>query len=100
MNLAIPFLLLFLSNGARIPELRPRTPFKGKSGRTWFVVDSTAGASSTPVRDVFANATGRELVLTFAVVGPVRARMFVAPTPLSQVALSDFQVSTVQAGKL
>ncbi len=99
MNIIVPLLLLFLAKGS---AAKPRVPVKGKvSGRTWFVVDSTAGASRTPVRDVFAAATGNELVITFAVMpGGVRARMFVSPSTLSAVALKDFDVSTIQAGKL
>ena len=96
MNLMLPLLLLLLSK-----QQKARKPFVGKSGRTWFVADSTAGASNTPVRDVFVNASGNELVLTFAVMpGGVRARMFVAPSTLAPIALTDFDVSTFKAAKL
>ncbi len=98
MNLIVPLMMLFLAKSSTV---KPRKPVKGKSGRTWFVVDSTVGASRVPVRDVFAAATGNELVITFAVLsGGVRARIFVSPSSLSAVALSDFDVSTMQAGKL
>lgn len=101
-GLAIPLLMLFLANSQQSqPATAKRTQVKGRSGRSWFVVDSTAGASKTPVRDVFAAATGRELVISFAVLpGGVRARLFVSPSQLSTVALSDFDVSQFQAGKL
>jgi len=103
MNLAIPLLVLMLSHGASkaTPATKARTPFKGKSGRTWFVVDSIAGASKTPIRDVFAEATGNLHVLTFALLpGGIRARMFVSPSTLTAIALSDFDVSPASAGKL
>jgi hypothetical protein len=102
MNLMIPFLMLMLTQGTKSPAStasKPRKSFKGKSGRTWFVVDSTAGASNTPVRDVFAAATGNELVLSFAVLSGIRASLFVAPSKLSQQAIDDFDV-TAKAGKL
>jgi len=103
MNLAIPLLALILANGTQKASAatKARTPIKGaKSGRTWFVVDSVAGASKTPVRDVFAAATGNELVISFAVLGGMRARLYVSPSTLAPVALNDFDVSSVQAGKL
>lgn len=96
MNIMLPLLILLLSK-----QGKPRKPVVGKSGRTWFVSDSTAGASNTPVRDVFVNAEGNELVLTFAVMpGGIRARMFVAPSTLAPIAISDFDVSLLKAAKL
>jgi hypothetical protein len=90
--------MLFLANQAKLPK---RAPFVGKSGRTWFVADSTAGASNTPVRDVFASADGRDHVLTFAVMpGGIRARLFVAPSVLSPIAITDFDVSLMKVAKL
>lgn len=102
MNLALPLLVLMLSHGASraSPSTVPRTPVKGKSGRTWFTVTTTAGASRTPVVDVFANATGAELVISFAVQPGGRSRIFVSPSTLSVVALSDFDVSQFGTGKL
>lgn len=99
MNLAIPLLMLFLANSSK--GSKARKPFQGKSGRTWFVVDSQAGASNTPVRDVFTAATGNELVLTFAVLpGGVRAQVFRSPSTLAAAAIADFDVSDFKAGKL
>lgn len=96
-NLMIPFLMLMLSQ----QKGTTRKPVKGASGRTWYVADSRAGASNTPVRDVFAAATGNELVITFATLaGGINARIFISPSTLSQVALADFNVSELKAGKL
>lgn len=94
--------LLFLAKGAKsqpaASAAKSRASFKGKSGRTWFVFDGTAGASKTPVRSVFASATGPDHVLSFAVLpGGVRAWMFKAPSTLTATAMKDFDVQDVRA---
>lgn len=96
--------LLFLASKAQKPGLVPasttRTAVKGKSGRTWFALDShkAKDGALVPIRSLFATATGQDLVLSFAVMpGGVRAWTFKSPSSLTATAMKDFDVQDFRA---
>lgn len=99
MSPLVLLLLLFMAKGNETPS---RREIKGRSAHTWFVVDSKTGASNSPKREVFASATGNDLVIAFVVLpGGVRALTFRSPSSLALPAISDFDVDDrVKPGNL
>lgn len=97
-------MVLFLASKAGksgfTPASTTRTAVKGKSGRTWFALDShkSKDGALVPIRSLFATATGQDLVLSFAVMpGGVRAWTFKSPSSLTATAMADFDVQDFRA---